>query len=140
MSAASDPTGILGQAGVHSRSCESPAYDPPVTFDDVRTISMALPEVEEHVTWGTDVNFRVRNKMFVIGGEDADAVSLKASLTTQADLLDLDPETFSKAAYVGRFGWVNVNLQRIDRPLLEKLLRDAWRATAPAKLRGLVPE
>src|SRR4029079_19086101 len=105
------------------------------TFQDVREISLGLPEVEEHVTWGTDVNFRIRNKMFVIGGEDAEGISLKASLTTPADLLalrapltrradvrDLDPETFSKAAYVGRFGWVNVTLERIDRPLLEKLL------------------
>jgi len=110
------------------------------SFQDVREISLGLPEVEEHVTWGTDVNFRIRNKMFVIGGEDATSVSLKASLTTQTDLIDLDPETFSKAAYVGRFGWVNVDLERIDRALLEKLLRDGWRSTAPAKLRGLVPE
>jgi hypothetical protein len=110
------------------------------TFQDVRAICMALPEVEEHVTWGTDINFRIRNKMFVIGGEDADRVSVKSNLTTQADLIDLDPETFAKAAYVGRFGWVTVALERVDRTLLENLLRDAWRATAPAKLRGLVPE
>ena len=110
------------------------------TFQVVREISLRLPEVEEHITWGTDVNFRVRNKMFVIGGEDADHVSIKATLDVQTDLLDLDPETFSKAAYVGRFGWVTVNLDRVDRPLLDKLLRDAWRATAPSKLRGLVPE
>jgi hypothetical protein len=109
------------------------------TFQDVREISLALPEVEEHVTWGTDVNFRVRNKMFVIGGEDATGVSIKASITTQAELLDLDPETFTKAAYVGRFGWVDVSLERVDRAMLEQLLRDAWRSTAPAKLRGLVP-
>ena len=102
---------------------------------------MGLPEVEEHRTWGTDINWRVRNKMFAItGDEGSTGVSLKASLTTQADLIDLDPETFSKAAYVGRFGWVNVDLARVDRPLLEKLLRDAWRSTVPAKLRGLVPE
>jgi hypothetical protein len=110
------------------------------TFQDVREISMALPEVEEHVTWGSDVNFRIRNKMFAIGGEDGTGITLKASTAVQADLIDLDPETFSKAAYVGRFGWVNVDLERIDRPLLEKLLRDAWRSTAPAKLRGLVGE
>ena len=109
------------------------------TFQDVRELSLALPEVEEQVTWGTDINFRVRNKMFVIGGEEATSVTVKASLDAQADLIDLDPETFSKAAYVGRFGWVRVDLERIDRPLLEKLLRDAWRATAPAKLRELVP-
>jgi hypothetical protein len=109
------------------------------SFQDVREICMALPDVEEHVTWGSDINFRIRNKMFVIGGEDATAISLKASIAVQADLLDLDPETFSKAAYVGRFGWVNVDLARIDRPLLVKLVRDAWRSTAPARLRGLVP-
>ncbi|HET8785966.1 MAG TPA: MmcQ/YjbR family DNA-binding protein [Candidatus Limnocylindrales bacterium] len=110
------------------------------TFDDVRTISMALPEVEEHVTWGTDVNFRVRNKMFVIGGEDATSVSVKASIGVQAELIDLDPETFSSAAYVGRYGWVRVELARVDPPLLEKLLWDAWRSTAAAKLRGLVSD
>ncbi len=110
------------------------------TFDDVRAIAMALPEVEEKLTWDTDVTFRVRDKIFVIGGDGYDGISLKASLDQQADLLDLDPETFSKSPYVGRFGWVSVKLDRIDRPLLEKLIRDAWRATAPKKLRDLVPE
>jgi hypothetical protein len=109
------------------------------TFDDVRSIAMALPEVEEHVTWGTDINFRIRNKMFVIGGEGADQVSIKATLGAQAELMDLDPETFGSAPYVGRFGWVTVQLARVDRDILQGLLRDAWRSTAPAKLRGLVP-
>ena len=110
------------------------------TFQDVREISMALPEVEEHVTWGTDVNFRIRNKMFVIGGEEADGISVKATPIAQAELIDLDPETFSSAPYVGRFGWVTVDLARVDRAMLEGLLRDAWRSTAPARMRGLVPE
>ena len=110
------------------------------TFEDVRELSMALPEVEEIVTWDVDITFRVRKKIFAIGGEGADRISVKATLDQQADLLDLDAETFTKAAYVGRFGWVNVALARIDRPLLDKLLRDAWRSAAPAKLRGLVPE
>lgn len=110
------------------------------TFEDVRTIAMALPEVEEHVTWGTDVNFRIRNKMFVIGGEGAERISVKATPIAQAELLDLDGETFGSAPYVGRFGWVTMDLARVDRAILEGLLRDAWRLTAPAKLRGLVTE
>lgn len=101
---------------------------------------MALPEVQEKLTWGTDVTFRIRDKMFVVGADGSEGISLKASLTAQTDLIDLDPETFSVAAYVGRYGWVNIKLERIDRPLLEKLLRDAWRATAPKKLRDQVPE
>jgi hypothetical protein len=111
-----------------------------VTFDDVRSIAMALPEVEEKLTWETDVTFRVRNKIFVIGGEGSDGISLKASLDRQTDLIDFAPETFGKAAYVGRFGWVTVKLDRVDRPMLEQLLREAWRATAPKGLRDLVPE
>ena len=110
------------------------------TFDDVRSMSMALPEVEEKLTWETDVTFRVRDKIFVIGADGSEGISLKASLDQQADLIDLDSETFAPAPYVGRYGWVSVQLPRVDSALLEKLLRDAWRATAPKKLRALVPE
>lgn len=101
---------------------------------------MALPEVEEKLTWETDVTFRVRDKIFVIGADGSDGISVKASLDQQADLIDLDPETFSKAPYVGRYGWVSVRLDRADSAMLEKVVRDAWRATAPKRLRGLVAE
>jgi hypothetical protein len=61
-------------------------------------------------------------------------VSIKASLEQQAELLEMDPDTFAKSAYVGRFGWVTVDLRRVDPGLLESLIRDAWRRTAPKKL------
>jgi hypothetical protein len=104
------------------------------TFEDVRRIALALPEAEEIVTWETDITFRVRDKIFAIGGEGADRVSIKAGLETQAELIEMDPRTFAKSAYVGRFGWVTVDLARVDPALLESLLRDAWRRTAPKKL------
>ena len=104
------------------------------TFDDVRRIAMALPEAEEILTWETDITFRVRDKIFAIGGECADRVSIKAGLETQAELIDLDPETFASSAYVGRFGWVTVDLGRVDPGLLPNLLREAWRRTAPKRL------
>ena len=110
------------------------------TFQDVREISLGLPEVEEHVTWGSDVNFRIRNKMFAIGGDEADHVSIKSNLTTQADLIDLGPETFASAAYVGRFGWVTVDLARVDADLLSTLLTEAWRRTAPKRLATTLEE
>ncbi len=62
----------------------------------------ALPEVEEVLTWGTDVTFRVRKKIFAIGGEGSEGASIKATLERQADLLALDSETFASSAYVGR--------------------------------------
>jgi hypothetical protein len=104
------------------------------TFDDVRRIALALPEAEERLTWETDITFRVRDKIFAIGGEGADRVSIKAGLETQAELIELDPATFAKSAYVGRFGWITVDLDRVDPGLLTSLLREAWRRSAPKRL------
>jgi hypothetical protein len=104
------------------------------TFADVRRLALALPEAEEVVTWGTDLTFRVRGKIFAITGEGADGVSIKATLDAQEDLLALDPKTFSKAAYTGRFGWVDVRLAGVDEAMLGGLLENAWRQTAPKRL------
>ena len=105
-----------------------------MTFADVRRIALALPEVEERLTWETDITLRVRDRIFAIGGEGGTRISIKGSLEQQAELLEMDPETFAKSAYVGRFGWVTVDLVRVDPDLLESLLRDAWRRTAPKTL------
>lgn len=105
-----------------------------MTFDDVRRLALALPEAEEQLTWETDVTFRVRGRIFAIGGDAATAVSIKAGLETQAELIELDPATFAKSAYVGRFGWITVQLDRVNPDLLARLLREAWRRTAPKRL------
>ena len=66
-------------------------------------------------------------------------LSIKASPLVQEDLIDRDPKTFARAAYVGRFGWVEVNLERVPVDELESLLREAWRMTAPKKLAAAHP-
>jgi hypothetical protein len=104
------------------------------SFEDVRRIALGLPEVEEILTWETDVTFRIRKKIFAIGGEGAEQVSIKATPAAQADLVERDPETFGRAAYVGRFGWVTVRLARVDTLELTDLLASAWRAAAPKRL------
>jgi hypothetical protein len=104
------------------------------TFDDVRRIAMGLPEAEERLTWDVDITFRVRDKIFAMGGPGGTHASIKASIDRQAELVDLDPETFAPSAYVGRFGWVTVDLRRVEPMLLEDLLREAWRRSAPKKL------
>ncbi len=110
------------------------------TFDDVRRISMSLPEAEEILTWETDVTFRIRSKIFAMGGDGADHASIKATPLVQADLVDRDPKTFAPAAYVGRFGWIYVDLDRVDDAELERLIRQAWRMTAPKRLAATLEE
>lgn len=110
------------------------------SFDDVRRIALGLPETREVLTWGDEVTFRVRDKIFVMAQSGELHVSFKASPDEQADLVDRDPSAFAPAAYVGRFGWVDVELARIDEPELETLLRGAWRRTAPKRLPPLLDE
>jgi hypothetical protein len=104
-----------------------------VTFKQLRRLCMALPEVEERETWG-DTTFRVRDKIFVISSPEGDTASIKASLDDQSGLVAMDPDTFSVAAYTGRYGWVRVQLRSLSVELAERLIRSAWRQTAPKRL------
>jgi len=72
-------------------------------------------------------------RIFAISSEGGRPRIDKASLAGQAELLELDPVTFVRAAYVGRFGWVTVDLARVDGDVLAGLLLDAWRLTAPKR-------
>lgn len=109
-------------------------------FADVRRIALALPEATEVRAWGDEVTFRVRNRIFVMEQDRKAHASLKATPDFQAELVDRDPETFRPAAYVGRFGWVDVDLARIETGELEALIRSAWRLTAPKRLAATLPE
>jgi hypothetical protein len=105
-----------------------------VTMAQVRAMAMALPEATEVITWGTDLTWRVRDKMFVVGGPDSPRISVKASKEDQAELIAMAPETFQVAAYVGRFGWVSIALSTVDKDELAELIIEAWRRTAPKRL------
>ena len=104
------------------------------TVAQVRAAALALPETSEVVTWGSDLTWRVRDKIFVMGGPESPEVSVKCSKEEQAELVAMDPETYKVAAYVGRFGWVSVVLANADAGELGDLVVEAWRRTAPKRL------
>jgi hypothetical protein len=106
-----------------------------VTYAKIREWVLALPGTQEIFVekWG-DHTLRCGEKIFVIGGPDSPFVSVKAAKEDQAELLASDPDTYEKSAYVGRFGWVRVDLKRVDPKELRRIVEDAWRSTAPKKL------
>lgn len=105
-----------------------------VTFDRVRRIALELPGAEEAVTWGTETTFRVNGKMFAVGAPESRYATVKASPDDQAALVAADPQTYEVAPVTGRFGWVRMDLSRVDAPELRTRLVAAWRATAPRRL------
>jgi hypothetical protein len=104
-----------------------------VTFEEFAGIALELPQAHERITWGSEHTFRVGEKIFAMGAPEGAHVSLKASREDQAELTAADPETFSPAPYVGRFGWVRVALDRADPQELAELVTEAWRRTAPKR-------
>ena len=112
---------------------------PASTAADVRRVATGLPEAEELETWGS-ATFRVRKRIFAILSSHGDQVVIKATPQEQALLLASDPETFTYADYVGRFGWVGVRLATVEPAVLAALLTDAWRSTAPKRVAALLPE
>ena len=107
-----------------------------MTMDEVRAFCLGLPGTHEKETWGDaehagDVTFRVKDKIYVITGQDGGSASIRTDKAQQTDLIAAFPEAVSVAPYVGRFGWVNVRLDGLERGILEDVIRSAWRRTAP---------
>ncbi len=99
----------------------------------MRSIALALPEATEEITWGTDINFRVRKKIFAFPGQGG-------SLTVKADRDELPAlladARFSPAPYLARGGWVSMDLTGAapDWVEVEELIRTSYCLIAPKKL------
>jgi hypothetical protein len=104
------------------------------TFDQVRRIALELPGAEEVSTWGSDTTFRVNGRMFATAAPEASYATVKASPEHQAALVADEPDTFAAAPYTGGFGWVRVELSRVEPGQIRDLVVSAWRHTAPRKL------
>jgi hypothetical protein len=104
------------------------------TFEQVRRIALGLPGAEEVSTWGTETVFQVGGKMFAVAAPDESHATVKSTPEEQATLVAGDPDTYAVAPTTGRFGWVRVELARIDPPALRALVVAAWRSAAPRRL------
>jgi hypothetical protein len=117
------------------------------TQNDVRKIALALPGTTE----GTDrfafsVENKGKQKGFVwVWLERKDPKKARTPCPTvlavrvrdqaeKAALLAGDPECFFTEPHYDGFPAVLVRLPKVSRPLLRKLIVDAWRCQAPRKL------
>jgi hypothetical protein len=59
-----------------------------------------------------------------------------SSLDEQAMLLESDPETYSKPAYLGPSGWISINLaaENVDWGHVADRIAESWELAAPRRL------
>jgi predicted DNA-binding protein (MmcQ/YjbR family) len=115
-------------------------------IESVRKFCLSLPHVTEDVQWGSDLLFRIGNKMFAVVGLEPSSdhcMSMKCTPEKFAELTERDG--IVPAPYVARYHWVA--LERFDalpERELKALLTKAYelvRDKLPKKVRaGLEPQ
>jgi hypothetical protein len=103
-----------------------------VTFETVRQLALALPEVEESTSYGTPA-FKVRKKLFVRLREEGVLV-VKCDLVYKDILLQSQPDAYFTTPHYDGYPAILVHLDAVDEDDLRDLLADAWRMTAPKRL------
>jgi hypothetical protein len=109
-------------------------------LDQVRAIALGLPETEERLSHGQPTFF-VSGKQFAQfrdnhHGDGKTVVCVRVSgLDEQAMLFEVDPETYSRPAYMPN--WVSINLlgQPVDWDHIADRIAASWELAAP---RGLL--
>jgi hypothetical protein len=108
----------------------------------VRALCLAFPSTEELQSHGSP-NYRVvGGKIFATyvtnhHGDGRIALWLKMPTGAQADYVHQEPRHFFVPPYVGPRGWLGVRLDtRLPWPRVRELVRMAYEATAPDKLRA----
>jgi len=106
------------------------------TDDDVRRIALALPETDEHPSYGGRPSWRVKKKFFLglRTDEEGGLVAKVGDLDEKASLLDAEPEKFFTTPHYDGYAIVLVRLPAVDVDELEELITESWRLTAPPRV------
>ena len=108
-------------------------------LDQVRAAALDLPETEERLSHGQPTFF-VAGKQFAQfrdnhHGDRKTVVCVRvSSLDEQAMLLEADPETYSKPAYLP--SWLSINLaaENVDWTHVADRIAASWELAAPRRL------
>jgi hypothetical protein len=101
-----------------------------MTFDDVRKIALAWPEVEDGTSYGTPA-LKVRKKLLVRLKEDGDSLVMPGVPPEERDMLiEREPKLFYFTDHYRDYPMVLIRLSRAKRTSVEPLLRRQWQALA----------
>jgi hypothetical protein len=118
-------------------------------WDDVRRFALALPETDEHTSYGDTLAWRVKQKAFVwerpLRKSDVEALGdsapegpilgvVVADLEAKDELITGSPAVYFTTPHFDGYPTVLVRLNRITVAELKEVVTDAWLARAPKRL------
>src|SRR5262245_24757425 len=109
------------------------------TWKDAIDIARALPQVEVTTWYGTP-GLKVAGKGFArLRTEAEGGLVLMCSVDEKERLLESGEPAYYTTPHYDGFGAIIVNLAKIDRIALRELVVQAWRMTAPPRVRATLP-
>lgn len=105
----------------------------PCTYDTVRRIALAFPEVVEGKAYGTP-SLHVRRKLMLRMWEDGETLVAKVDPANRPRFLEDSPDTFFLTDHYRNYPTMLVNLLSIHEDTLCRVIESAWRFTAPKRL------
>jgi hypothetical protein len=101
-----------------------------MTFDDIRKLALAWPEVEDGSSYGTPA-LKVRKKMLVRLKEDGESLVMPGVPQDERDMLvERQPTVFYFTDHYKDYPMVLIRLSETKRATVEPLLRRHWRTLA----------
>ena len=100
-----------------------------VTYETVRQIALAFPNVEEGTSYGTPA-LKVKGKLFVRLKEDPDSLVIKMPFEQREGLMAEDPETYYITDHYRDYPWMLVRLSKVNVDAMRELLLVAYRAAS----------
>ena len=112
-----------------------------MTFDEIREIALALPNVEEHQIFGGPT-FKIGKRFLAcIAKIDKDTLVLKVPDRLEREfLLATKPDIYYLTDHYATFECVLVRMPKADREELRDLFEQAWRIYAPKRLVANYPK
>jgi hypothetical protein len=104
--------------------------DPRVTFDDIRKMALAWPEVEDGTSYGTPA-LKVRKKLLARLREDGDSLVMLGVPQDERDMLvESQRKVFYLTDHYRDYPAVLIRLSKTKPATVEPLLRRRWRVLA----------
>ena len=101
-----------------------------MTFDDVRHLALAWPEVEDGTSYGTPA-LKVRKKLLARLREDDDSLVMFGVPHDEREMLcESQPRVFYFTDHYRDYPTVLIRLSKTKRATVEPFLRRRWRALA----------
>ena len=104
------------------------------TFETVRRLALALPEVEEGTSYGTPA-FKVKGKLFARLHQDGETLVLRCDPELRPMLLAAEPELFTLTDHYRDYPWILLRFGLATEAKLAALLADARAEAAPRRKR-----